>query len=199
MYLQVARHPVAVMAALLDSMRLLLDPDREPPSDADLNIIPSLLRQIQLIVDAAGGCATAYINITDVRIKFFSVLLAKRSFSLTLVLIQDINILCTQNFAQRSDQQISAQKSDQHADLQPYMDWMSSQKVLQQLLSVNMHQRQYVDAIQKLLENMARLHELDTQTTLKLVESMLQVGHTAAMCLGVCRLHAHVGVPHGIL
>lgn len=185
--LQVEPQPNEVMRSLLDKMRLLLDPDREPPSDADLNIIPSLLHHIRLIDETFG--APCYETITEVRIAFYNVLLAKRSFSLTLVLIQDINNLCSQSFA----------RSDQHADLSPYLDWMSSERVLQQLLGVNMHQRQYVDALQRLLENMARLHALDTQTTLKLVESMLQVSCPAAACLDVRRHHACIWVPCRLL
>lgn len=171
------------MAAVLENMEVHFDPTLAP-TDADLNIVPSMLRQIHLIVAAAGGCATVYHTITEVRIQFFSVLLAKRSFSLTLVLIQDINNLFSQSFAQGAG-------SDPLIDLKPYLDWMSNQKVLQQLLGVNMHQRQYVDAVQKLLENMARLHALDTQTTLKLVESMLQVRSTVrVVCKDAHRHHA---------
>jgi hypothetical protein len=175
------------MVQLLEIMEAQLDPasNLEPHTDTELSTVPSLLRQISWIVEAVGGCATVHHTITDVRIMFFSMLLAKRSFSLTLVLIQDINMLFSHSF--------SRQDLDPPTDLKPYLEWMAKQKVLQQLLSVNMHQRQYVDAVQKLLENMARVHALDTQTTLKLVESMLQVrSDCCIVCPGImhyCRCH----------
>lgn len=127
--------------------------------------------------------AVADSAVTPVHDKFMLALLAKRNFNGMLTLVRE-----TERSLRRRRRALELQPDSPRAAqrLAPRLAWLQEHKVVQELLNVNMHQRQYTEGMQKLLTSLAELNALEKDTLVSLWAKQRQVrpcSHLAVVCL----------------
>lgn len=131
-----------------------------------------LSRVFDLLLAHCNTPAEAEEAVTPVHDAFMLALLAKRNFNGMLTLVRE-----TERSLQRHKKAAIAAHGPEAPPemLAPRLAWLQEHKVVEELLNVNMHQRQYTEGMQKLLEVLAELNALDKETLVSLWAKQRQV------------------------
>jgi hypothetical protein len=162
-------HPIDTLNKILRELESKLtreDASEQELNDRDLSAFPALFDKLYIILAEFSPTDKVVKAVSPVHITFLNALLAKRSFASMLVLAREANELLARSRTLSS--------SDPDA-LGPFLEWLSKHEVLQQLLAVNMHQRQYVDALQRLFSNLADCDGLNEKLLMELTTKLMQV------------------------
>jgi hypothetical protein len=136
----------------------------------------------------------------DTHCRFLEKMLSRRSFNTMRALVREVNSrLCR---ARRRDQNEDSPSAD--AKLVPVLEFLETRNVVEELLTVNMHQWQYVESLQQLLTTLAEVHALSKKTLRSLWGQLRQVSHPLAVrfmglkgCLIIQFLH-HGSAHHSV-
>jgi DNA-binding TFAR19-related protein (PDSD5 family) len=105
---------------------------------------------------------------------FLEKMLARHSFNAMLTLVRETNSLLKRaRLWQQQQHQLG--EPDGEAKLQPMLEWVREHRVVEELLNVNMHQRQYVESVQQLLTTLAEIGALDKDVLVNLWGKLRQV------------------------
>jgi hypothetical protein len=112
---------------------------------------------------------------------FLKRMLARRSFNAMLTLVRETNSLLKKartrggKQPRDSDEAEGQLSSTVQAAMQPTLEWLKEHHVVEELLTVNMHQRQYVESVQQLLTTLADVSALDKDVLVNLWSKLRQV------------------------
>jgi hypothetical protein len=108
----------------------------------------------------------------DTHCKFLEKMLSRRSFNTMRALVREVNSwLCRAcNWREQHEDTPSAD-----AKLVPLLECLETHNVVEELLTVNMHQWQYVESLQQLLTTLAEVHALSKETLRSLWGQLRQV------------------------
>ena len=129
--------------------------------------LSTLLSQMYLIVAEFQPEGDPEAVVAPVHREFLAKMLEKRSFNTMLVLVRESNALLKRARPRPP--------GDSAAALRPMLQWLEEHHVVKELLTVNMHQRQFVEAVQQLLMTLADAGALDTSVLVSLWGKLRQV------------------------
>ena len=178
-------HQVEAIRKMINADQLaVLSAGGEPT----FNTINSTFNYLHSIVGLFGKGSADEAKVGEVHRLFCEKMLARRSFNAMLTLVRETCALL-QRARGRVDRRTSASTDAQDeaaaaaaaaAALQPVLAWLQEHHVVEELLTVNMHQRQYVESVQVLLTTLAEVGALEKDILVNLWGKLRQVRDLAA-------------------
>ena len=139
-------------------------------NELTFNSLCGLLKNMHTIVALCKSAADAEAIVAPVHRAFLVKMLEKRSFNTMLALARESNVLL-----QCARMRAAASADEKAAQLAPMLAWLDEHHIVDELLTVNMHQRQYVDVVQQLLTSLADAGALEQGVLLNLWGKLKQV------------------------
>ncbi|KAK9820599.1 hypothetical protein WJX72_012157 [[Myrmecia] bisecta] len=123
-------------------------------TDRMYNATHGLLQKICQLMEGALGAEEADRRVGAVQRKFVMRMLTSSNFNKHLSAVRETNALLKRAHALEQCQTASSHAHSGASAVQSNVEWLQEHKVVQQLLRANLHQKQYVDQVQKVLKSL---------------------------------------------